>query len=100
MRPLIFRCVLVGLAAVLSACRAPSPPRDVSATTSTAPATAASTASPTSGQPQPDDGTWQRPAKDFASTRFSGLTQLTAESVRALTVKATFSTGFTRGHEA
>jgi lanthanide-dependent methanol dehydrogenase len=48
----------------------------------------------------PDDGQWVRPAKDFASTRFSSLTEITPESVRQLGVKATFSTGLVRGHEA
>lgn len=51
--------------------------------------------------PAPDDAfDWTRPAKDFASTRFSGLTEITAESVKQLGVKVTFSTGVTRGHEA
>ena len=40
------------------------------------------------------------PAKDYASTRYSGLTEITAESARQLSVKGTFSTGSTRGHEA
>jgi PQQ-dependent dehydrogenase (methanol/ethanol family) len=47
-----------------------------------------------------DDGTWVRPARDYASTRFSGLTEITPATVKQLAVKATFSTGFTRGHEA
>ena len=41
-----------------------------------------------------------RPAKDFASTRFSSLDEITAESVKQLGVKFTFSTGTTAGHEA
>jgi PQQ-dependent dehydrogenase (methanol/ethanol family) len=47
-----------------------------------------------------DDGQWTRPAKDFASTRFSKLDEITPASVRQLGVKVTFSTGFVRGHEA
>ena len=43
---------------------------------------------------------WIRPAKDFASTRFSSLTQITANSVAGLGVRSTFSTGIARGHEA
>ena len=51
--------------------------------------------------PAPDDtGDWVRPAKDFASTRYSGLDALTPESVKGLVVTNTFSTGFVRGHEA
>jgi len=41
-----------------------------------------------------------RPAKDFASTRFSGLDELTPTSASRLVVKSTFSTGVIRGHEA
>jgi PQQ-dependent dehydrogenase (methanol/ethanol family) len=47
-----------------------------------------------------DDGQWIRPAKDYASTRFSGLTEIDTATVRRLHVVATFSTGFVRGHEA
>ena len=43
---------------------------------------------------------WPRPGKDYASTRFSPLDQITRDSVRQLGVKVTFSTGFVRGHEA
>ena len=45
-------------------------------------------------------GDWVRPAKDYASTRFSTLNQITPDSVRGLAVKVTFSTGATAGHEA
>jgi PQQ-dependent dehydrogenase (methanol/ethanol family) len=47
-----------------------------------------------------DDGQWVRPAKDFASTRFSGLTEINTSNVRNLRPIATFSTGALRGHEA
>jgi len=47
-----------------------------------------------------ESGDWIRPAKDFASTRFSTLDEITPESVKQLSVKTTFSTGFVRGHEA
>src|SRR4029079_7672462 len=40
-----------------------------------------------------DDGQWVRPAKDFASTRFSGLTEITTSNVKNLRTIATFSTG-------
>jgi PQQ-dependent dehydrogenase (methanol/ethanol family) len=48
----------------------------------------------------PDDGQWVRPAKDYASTRFSGLTEINAQSVKNLRPVVTFSTGVIRGHEA
>lgn len=51
--------------------------------------------------PAADDGSnWVRAAKDYASTRYSGLNEITTESVRQLGVKVTFSTGITAGHEA
>ena len=47
-----------------------------------------------------DDGQWVRPAKDFASTRFSRLDQINAGNASRLGVAWTFSTGVNRGHEA
>ena len=49
---------------------------------------------------QPDDGQWVMPAKDYASTRFSGLTEINTGNVRQLGVAWTFSTGMVSGHEA
>jgi len=48
----------------------------------------------------PDDGNWVMPGKDYASTRFSGLTDLTPGNVRGLGVAFTFSTATTHGYEA
>jgi lanthanide-dependent methanol dehydrogenase len=55
-----------------------------------------------SGQIQnpPDDGQWVMPAKNYASTRFSTLTQINASDVGSLKLAWTFSTGLVRGHEA
>src|SRR5687767_13010103 len=51
--------------------------------------------------PAPDDSDdWLRPANNYASTRFSRLGQITRNTVQQLAVTATFSTGYTRGHEA
>jgi PQQ-dependent dehydrogenase (methanol/ethanol family) len=47
-----------------------------------------------------DDGQWIMPARNFASTRYSGLNQITSQNVGQLTLAWTFSTGVTRGHEA
>ncbi|HEY0884423.1 MAG TPA: methanol/ethanol family PQQ-dependent dehydrogenase [Ramlibacter sp.] len=47
-----------------------------------------------------DDGQWTMPAKDFASTRFSTLAQITTANVGQLKPVMTFSTGLVRGHEA
>jgi PQQ-dependent dehydrogenase (methanol/ethanol family) len=47
-----------------------------------------------------DDGQWRMPARNFASTRYSGLNQITTENAKQLQLAWTFSTGVTRGHEA
>lgn len=45
------------------------------------------------------DGEWTMPAHDYASTRYSELTQINAGNVGNLTVQFTFSTGVARGQE-
>ncbi len=47
-----------------------------------------------------DDGQWVMASKDYAQTRFSGLTQIDTENVGRLRLAWTFSTGTQRGHEA
>ena len=49
---------------------------------------------------QEDDGQWRMAPKNYASTRFSTLDQITTENVDQLEVAWTFSTGEVRGHEA
>jgi PQQ-dependent dehydrogenase (methanol/ethanol family) len=46
-----------------------------------------------------DDGQWTMPAKDYASTRFSGLSQINAVNARRLRALWSFSTGVLGGHE-
>jgi lanthanide-dependent methanol dehydrogenase len=46
-----------------------------------------------------DDGEWIRPARDFASTRYSGLAEINTGNVKNLKVAWTFSTGVNKGHE-
>jgi PQQ-dependent dehydrogenase (methanol/ethanol family) len=65
---------------------------------SPAPGSAAPTSAP--GASGPDDGQWTMPAKNYQSTRFSGLTEIDTASVRRLELAWTFSTGTTRGFEA
>src|SRR4051812_15629546 len=48
----------------------------------------------------PDDAQWLRPAKNFASTRYSQLDQIKLDNVKDLKVAWTFSTGIDRGQEA
>jgi lanthanide-dependent methanol dehydrogenase len=55
---------------------------------------------PYGGKLEPDDGQWIRPAKDFASTRYSTLNQINTSDVQNLKLAFTFSTGVNRGHEA
>lgn len=50
--------------------------------------------------PAEDDGQWVMPAKNHASTRYSGLDQVNPDNVGQLRVAWTFSTGIPRGHEA
>ncbi len=51
-------------------------------------------------QNQPDDGQWTMAAKNYASTRYSTLSQITTENVRNLKVAFEFSTGTIHGNEA
>jgi glucose dehydrogenase len=46
------------------------------------------------------DGDWPMPARDYASTRFSPLTEINAANAPSLKLAFTFSTGVLRGHEA
>ncbi len=48
----------------------------------------------------PEDGQWTMPAKNYASTRFSGLEDINTGNVAALKLAWSFSTGIVRGHEA
>src|SRR5690242_13544209 len=55
---------------------------------------------PYQGQLEADDGQWIRPAKDYASTRYSSLDQINTKNAKDLKLALTFSTGMTCGHEA
>jgi PQQ-dependent dehydrogenase (methanol/ethanol family) len=47
-----------------------------------------------------EDGEWRMPAKNYASTRFSGLADITADNVGRLRLAWAFGTGRQNGHEA
>jgi lanthanide-dependent methanol dehydrogenase len=47
-----------------------------------------------------EDGQWMMPAKNYASTRYSGLDQITTANVQHLQPAWTFATGVLRGQEA
>ncbi len=51
------------------------------------------------GTPARDDGQWTMPGKDYAATRYSGLTSITSSNVRGLRPVWSFSTGVLAGHE-
>ncbi|KMO44253.1 methanol dehydrogenase [Methylobacterium tarhaniae] len=47
-----------------------------------------------------EDGQWTMPAKNFASTRYSELSEITPETAKDLRVSFTFSVGVNRGQES
>jgi lanthanide-dependent methanol dehydrogenase len=49
---------------------------------------------------QQEDGQWVMPAKNYQSTRFSGLNQITTDNAKNLKVAWTFAMGNDRGEEA
>ena len=93
------RCnsLLVGALIVFTAGCSGSPERSPTRPaihTSSLPATAPPEVSRDTGS---DDGQWIMPARNFASTRYSGLSQITAANVGRLQLAWTFSTGALRG---
>lgn len=60
----------------------------------------AQTARPAPAAHPREDGQWTMPAKDYASTRFSGLDQINRGNVAGLKLAFTFDTQNRRGHEA
>ncbi len=50
--------------------------------------------------PSADDGQWVRAAKDFQSTRYSALTEITTQNVKQLKLAWSFPTGTAKGNEA
>src|SRR5437762_10839906 len=54
---------------------------------------------PSSAAPA-EDGQWTMPAKNYASTRYTGLEEITRDNIKNLRVAFTFSTGVNRGQEA
>jgi len=51
------------------------------------------------GTPARDDGQWRMPARDYAATRYSGLSSITPANVQGLRPVWSFSTGVLGGHE-
>jgi PQQ-dependent dehydrogenase (methanol/ethanol family) len=57
-------------------------------------------ARPAAGASPAEDGQWIMPSKDYASTRFSGLTTINLQSISRLRLVFRADTGSRRGHEA
>jgi len=90
------RAALAGIALLLGAnCTSnrTEPPRPTQNRVLTAP-TGASVAV------DEEDGQWTMPAKNYASTRFSGLQDINTGNVASLKLAWSFSTGVLRGHES
>jgi lanthanide-dependent methanol dehydrogenase len=93
------KCLFVTLAVILLCIRCGR--SDEAATKTATPPTAPGAATVAGAIPNGDtSGEWVRPGRDFASTRFSPIQEITPETVGQLGVRVTFSTGTLRGHEA
>ena len=93
---------LGAVAAVAAACGGGNQTTARTDSTSTANATGAATsvAGTRIGAPRTTAaGEWQMPAGDYASSRFSDLSQITPANAPNLRASWTFSTGVLRGHE-
>ncbi len=85
------QAILAALVITLLACGQRSEPPSVNA--------------PQSGQPSSnigpvEDGQWPMAAKNYESTRYSGLDEINTSNAAGLQVAWTFSTGVNRGQEA
>ena len=57
-------------------------------------------AAPSAANAPPDDGQWSMPSKNYASTRYSSLMEITPANVKALEPVVTFSLAVNKGQEA
>ena len=65
-----------------------------------APTPEAGHTAPSAANAPADDGQWTMPSKNYASTRYSSLTELTPHNVKRLQPIFTFSLGVNKGQEA
>jgi PQQ-dependent dehydrogenase (methanol/ethanol family) len=97
--PAALLILLVAAVGFGPACR-----RDPTPSGATVPSAAAAPASPSLPSaipfPEADESSWIRPARDYASSRYSTLSQINRDNVGKLQVAFTFSTGVNKGHEA
>src|SRR5436853_6240035 len=92
--PLARRLILLSTLVVVSACNRTTPSRS-GPQRGPLPAPPASSVNLAA-----DDGQWLMAAKDYANTRFSGLTEITTANVNNLRLAWSFSTGMLSGQEA
>jgi PQQ-dependent dehydrogenase (methanol/ethanol family) len=90
----LFLSLLCSAAAWLAGCNRSQPTQSTGTSIGGNKAIAPAAASPA------DDGNWVMPGKDYASTRFSALNQITPANVGKLALAFTFSTATTKGFEA
>ncbi len=64
------------------------------------PTPGAGKAAPSAANAPEDDGQWSMPSKNYAATRFSSLTEITADNVKKLEPLITFSLDVNKGQEA
>jgi PQQ-dependent dehydrogenase (methanol/ethanol family) len=100
MRRVIGAAIAVAIVLVIGALFWLSTPRSHNSSALVSPLPAGAKILPAAGASPPDDGNWTMPGKDYASTRFSALNQITPANVGKLQVALTFSTGTTEGFEA
>lgn len=91
-----FLLISVALSSSLSACAR----REVSTPASLPNRVQTQTTGALLDKEEPEDGQWIMPAKNYASTRFSGLDQINSGNAANLKLAWSFSTGVLRGHEA
>jgi PQQ-dependent dehydrogenase (methanol/ethanol family) len=65
-----------------------------------APTPGAGHTAPSAANAPQDDGQWTMPSKNYASTRFSSLTEITPSNVHSLQPLLSFSLGVNKGQEA
>jgi PQQ-dependent dehydrogenase (methanol/ethanol family) len=102
---LIMINLLTPLAALAQSVPAPVPASEVFTREQIGNALAAPTpqagrAAPSAANAPPDDGQWTMPSKNYASTRFSALNEITAHNIANLRPDFTFSLAVDKGQEA
>lgn len=96
-------CVVICSVSFTFSCSSKNPERSrTSPTASQSPQQSSNTGQATVPQfaSGTEDGQWTMPAKNYASTRYSGLDEINTGNVKHLKAAWTFSTGVNRGQEA